>query len=160
MAADATCMVGLGKRRGLVAVQTGAVGRGLVSNPTLHPGLEVSVWSADQLSLEQRQYLAELPATATVGLGSGGEMLAFHSEERRDAMLAATGWRVIECIDLTPDYERACSRAQAADITHAKDLQALIGADEAAQRREKWARKLAAIRRRLVQRNFYLVEPI
>ena len=55
------------------------------------PGLEVSVWSADQLSLQQRQYLAELPATATVGLGSAGEMLAFHGSPRSaDEIITAT----------------------------------------------------------------------
>ena len=46
------------------------------------PGLEVSVWSAEQLTGEQRRYLADLPATATVDLGEAGEMLAFHGSPR------------------------------------------------------------------------------
>ncbi len=59
------------------------------------PGLEVSVWSAEQLSSNQRRYLRGLPATVSVEVGDDG-MLAFHGSPRSaDEIITAT----------TPDAE-------------------------------------------------------
>ena len=55
------------------------------------PGLEVSVWSAEQLSSHQRRYLEELPATARLEVGDVREMLAFHGSPRSaDDIITAT----------------------------------------------------------------------
>lgn len=60
------------------------------------PGLEVSVWSADQLSSEQRRFLGGLPVSSVLQIGAAGEMLAFHGSPRSaDDIIAAT----------TPDEE-------------------------------------------------------
>lgn len=42
------------------------------------PGMEITVWSSEQLTPSDRDYLAGLPLTATVDTGSEGELLAFH----------------------------------------------------------------------------------
>lgn len=55
------------------------------------PGLEVSVWGAEQLAPEQRRYLADLPATSLVDLSESGEMLVFHGSPRSaDDIITAT----------------------------------------------------------------------
>lgn len=55
------------------------------------PGLEVSVWSAEQLSHEQRNYLDALPGTSLVEFGSASEILAFHGSPRSaDEIIMAT----------------------------------------------------------------------
>ncbi len=54
------------------------------------PGLEACVWGAEQLSGEHRRYLASLPATATLGLGAAGDLVAFHGSPRSaDELLMA-----------------------------------------------------------------------
>lgn len=55
------------------------------------PGLEVSVWSAGQLSHEQRDNLGALPGIALVEFGNAGEILAFHGSPRSaDEIITAT----------------------------------------------------------------------
>jgi len=62
------------------------------------PGLDISVWSAEQLTAEHLQYLAELPPTATIGLGTVGGLLAFHGSPRSadDLLTAATPNRELD----------------------------------------------------------------
>lgn len=55
------------------------------------PGLEVSVWCAEELASEQKSYLADLPVTSLVGLSESGEMLVFHGSPRSaDDIITAT----------------------------------------------------------------------
>lgn len=55
------------------------------------PGMEITVWSAEQLTPPQRGYLAGLPLTSVVDLGDAGEMLAFHgSPHSADDLITAT----------------------------------------------------------------------
>ena len=46
------------------------------------PGLEMSAWSADQLSDPHRRYLAELDLMERIDLGMAGALLAFHGSPR------------------------------------------------------------------------------
>lgn len=47
-----------------------------------HPGIECSVWASEVITDAQRERLAALPPTATVDLGHGVELLAFHGSPR------------------------------------------------------------------------------
>lgn len=54
------------------------------------PGMEITVWSSGQLTASHRSYLAELPVTATVDMGTAGDMLAFHgSPQSADDIITA-----------------------------------------------------------------------
>lgn len=46
------------------------------------PGLKISAWCAEVLHETQRRYLADLPDTAGVDLGTAGDLLAFHGSPR------------------------------------------------------------------------------
>jgi predicted phosphodiesterase len=55
------------------------------------PIVEISVWTAHQLSTDHRRYLRDLPPTFTLNLGQPGEMLAFHgSPTSPDDIITAT----------------------------------------------------------------------
>ena len=113
--------------RGWVAVQ-GNTDVGMVDVPawwrdpsaiglpaTAIPGLEVSVWSAEQLATDQRRYLADLPAAALVDLGGPGEMLAFHGSPRSaDDFVTAT----TPAVDLDEMFAGAGSSMLAGGHTH------------------------------------------
>lgn len=55
------------------------------------PGMEISVWAAEQLSEAHRRHLAGLPGTRALDLGLAGRMLAFHGSPRSaDELITAT----------------------------------------------------------------------
>ncbi len=56
------------------------------------PGLDISVWTAEQLSSDQQRYLAGLPLTTSIDLTQGGDLLAFHGSPRSadDTITAST----------------------------------------------------------------------
>lgn len=74
-------------------------------------------------------------------------------------MLQQTGWRVLKRADVTTEYQSACERLLQADQRYQSDLIDLLGAEEVAERLEKWQRKLSSIKRRLMIREFFLAAP-
>lgn len=74
-------------------------------------------------------------------------------------LLRATGWRIAEARDLTPEYETCCARQIDADAAARPGLTALLGTEAVADRRDRWTRKLAAIRGGLVRRELFVAEP-
>ncbi len=55
------------------------------------PGMDITVWSSEQLHSDHRHYLDALPLTSRVELGTAGSMLAFHGSPRSaDDYISAT----------------------------------------------------------------------
>jgi cyclopropane fatty-acyl-phospholipid synthase-like methyltransferase len=74
-------------------------------------------------------------------------------------LLAETGWNLVECRDITTAYAESCGRQIAADEAQKKDLIALIGGDEFAERRSDWLSKIDALGDNLLRRELFVATP-
>lgn len=79
------------------------------------PGLDISVWSAEQLGSVYHAYLAGLPATKSLALGQAGDLLAFHGSPRSADDLI-TGTTTVEDLDLM--FQGATASLLAGGHTH------------------------------------------
>ncbi len=75
------------------------------------------------------------------------------------ALLAETGWTVLDRIDLTNDYAASCRRQIRADEEMSEDLCALLGAAEFEERVADWYAKLDALGEGLLRRELFTVVP-
>lgn len=74
-------------------------------------------------------------------------------------LLAATGWAVLDRIDLTDDYAASCRRQIRADEEMSVDLRALLGAAEYEERLADWHTKLDVLGEGLLQRELFVTVP-
>lgn len=81
------------------------------------------------------------------------------SEADYPTLLAETGWRVMDRIDLSAEYAAAGERQIAADIENAEDLAALVGEDVCSERLASWRNHVAATRDGLLRREMFVAEP-
>lgn len=81
------------------------------------------------------------------------------SEQDYPALLAATGWTIIDRADMTDAYGDACARQIEADVAHGEDLAALIGRRDAEDRLANWRSKLSAIGDGLFRRELFVAAP-
>jgi len=97
------------------------------------------------------------PADRQRAIANGPEFI--DSDCSYVTLLAETGWRVVERLDVTADYAESYGRQLAADLAHAEDLRALIGAKDYAERVAGWRSKRAAIADGLLRREIFTVIP-
>ena len=81
------------------------------------------------------------------------------SDDDYTHMLDQTGWRIIDCQDITAVFAATCERQIEADETRKEELAAFIGRDEFSERVAGWPAKLAAISDGLLRRQLFLVVP-
>jgi SAM-dependent methyltransferase len=74
-------------------------------------------------------------------------------------MLGETGWRIINRLNLTPNFERTYEAQILTERRHEADLRQLRGDDFFEECQATWAQKLAAVRSGLLRRDLYLVAP-
>jgi SAM-dependent methyltransferase len=78
------------------------------------------------------------------------------SETDYPTLLAETGWKVLDCQDITIDYAASCRRQIRADEDRRAALQTLIGSSEYAERQADWQLKLKAIDDGLLRRKLFI----
>jgi SAM-dependent methyltransferase len=81
------------------------------------------------------------------------------SETGYPTMLGQTGWRVLDCQDITGDYASSIRRQLSADEDFGEALNGLIGPAEFAERQAEWRSKLAALGEGLLRRELFVARP-
>lgn len=75
-------------------------------------------------------------------------------------LLARTGWTLTSRTDLSPAFERSFRRQIEADEMNLRDLRALLGERETAERGRRWRAKLAAVVDGLLVRELFVATPV
>lgn len=81
------------------------------------------------------------------------------SDDDYPSMLDRTGWKTVNCQDITAAFAASCERQIEADEAHKEELAAIIGEDEFSERVAGWHAKLAAISDGLLRREQFLAVP-
>ena len=81
------------------------------------------------------------------------------SDTEYPALLAQTGWTMLDRQDLTVEYTASCRRQLRADDERKDALTALIGAAEYSERQADWRSKIAALEDGLLRRELFLATP-
>jgi cyclopropane fatty-acyl-phospholipid synthase-like methyltransferase len=102
---------------------------------------------APGLSVEQRRRAVE----------NGPEFI--ESDNDYSSMLDQTGWKIIDCQDITASYAASCKRQLEADETQEEELATFIGMNEYSERVAGWRAKLVAIGDGLLRREQFLAVP-
>lgn len=82
------------------------------------------------------------------------------SDTEYPALLAQTGWTILDHQDLTMDYAASCRRQLRADDERKDALTALIGATEYSERQAGWQSKIEALEDGLLRRELFVATPI
>ncbi len=102
---------------------------------------------APGLSIEQRRRAVE----------NGPEFI--DSDDDYSSMLDQTGWKIINCQDITAAFAASCKRQLEADETQEQELSTFIGKDEFSERVSGWRAELAAIDDCLLRREQFVAVP-
>lgn len=81
------------------------------------------------------------------------------SELSYPELLEATGWNIIDRMDITQAYQEACERKFTAERQHDDELRGLLGEEEYALTVGQSQSRLETVRKRLTLRMFYVATP-
>ena len=81
------------------------------------------------------------------------------SEQDYPTLLAQSGWNILRSDDISVVYAATCQRQVKAEQENRDDLVTIIGADEYANRQERWGSKLSVLEEGLLRRDFFVATP-
>ena len=81
------------------------------------------------------------------------------SDAAYPALLAATGWAILERHDLTAEFRATCIRKLDTEAGLRAELEPLTGAADFAARQARMRRRIVVLEKRHVRRELFIVEP-
>ena len=75
-------------------------------------------------------------------------------------LLQQTGWRMLECRDVTSEYEESCQRQLQADREQKEELLEVVEPVEFEERQADWQSRLSVLRDGLLRRELFVTAPM